>query len=579
MPLEDFVVVSADPSVAVAEAFLEVNGGGSEAAVGAILPPLVADVVYTCRRAGAARLAAQFRFRDPRLAPVELSLVKRCAADARGGLSLGTAAELAPDVVRDGASMWAPTTALQRIVPADTERLVLYWTFGHPGEQEAAQPHAAQALAAPSAAVTPLELQGEPVRAGPAQVRRWSRRLLQRSAQETHAQSLGSWGLPQDGAASAQSVLRVAFAGALASGGQQPLGSVPAGAAGTKIAVELECVEVGTALVEVQIAPLPLYQPHRPAVIAFVKQCGWTALDGVDVSTHPLEDGDALPDIVSEGTVLKDLPELGPQNATATVYWDSLRRGLGPPDATTVDCGDGPANASVEVLEDSSGSSGHMRLHLTCRGEGRATCAMRFGWRLHRGPVVRFAKACSPPGRAASIESLMQRRLGALTPERAVTPVLCHGSAASLSSSAMEVPADAFKVICTFFPNASVGLSAAEVSVADPEVVHVVPTGSLAFGGEVDPHIGGNIELDLSCLQSGSSNVQVVLQQLPASSAPPVVFSFSKRCQVSRLQHLRNQPYLIALVVYGGLLLASVAMVIGLLANFRAVSGKISADI
>merc|ERR1719265_2211382 len=292
LPVQSLSVASSDPSVAVAS--VRRQGASQPGAtafrggmVGTAMQPLVADMSYTCYRAGAALLTVTLQFAIPGVAPVEFATQKECAACPRQGLNLGTAADQADDVMRDGTSLWTVSTATQRLIPFNTQQMDLFWALRPTGGSDDT---ASQLLAPLRAKVTALSTTG--AAKGPtqvAEVRRWRRALLLQSGTEAKQRAQGMWGTEDQ--KTDDTLLRVHFRGELGHGGRLP--TIPAGSPEPvpSVSLQFECLHAGTALVEIEVATSPAYQPYRPAVVSFLKQCGGLYRQGFDVSTHAFAEG------------------------------------------------------------------------------------------------------------------------------------------------------------------------------------------------------------------------------------------------------------------------------------------------
>merc|ERR1719440_522117 len=297
-------------------------------AVGTVLKPLISDIAYECRRAGAVGLTVAYQFLSPNIAPVELSLTKECGQRPRLGLNLGTSASRHSNIVHNGVSRWPTESSMQRIIPASRNTVDLFWTLSSTGGQDDT---AGQMIAPPRVTVTPLTLKLVPDGPlPPTEAVRWRRRLAGKAAREVNEQRRGLWGLDAAPASLADGrpipeVATVRLVGALQEGGALPAAaSLSAGTPTPKLRMKMECVRKGAALIEVEIAPFPAYQPYRPTVLSFVKRCGGVVKEGFDVASHMLVPAPVTPNLIKSGIPMTDnnfAGEVQNLQSTFSFYW------------------------------------------------------------------------------------------------------------------------------------------------------------------------------------------------------------------------------------------------------------------
>jgi hypothetical protein len=546
VPLAQVTIVSTQPAVATASVQLAGQDPRSRSPViGNVLKPLVADIVFDCRRAGATGFTVVYRFSDVRLAPVELSLTKECGQRGRVGLSLGTSEEKADNVIRNGVSRWPTGTALRRIIPPSQDHIDLFWTLRASGGQDDT---ASQLLAAPKVNVKTLSFKLVPQGKVPAiEKRRWQRRLTNLAAREEEEKHTGLWGLESANSNRAQQIgeiARVHFTGALQDGGSLPAAAeIPTGLPPPSVRLEVECLRMGAALIEVEMSPVPAYQPYRPAVFSFVKQCGGAISHGFDVASHMLvpnfvkpnilEDG--VPTGAAEGGYAGDADNV---KNTFSVYWRLADRSYGPPDATSVACDGGivaskllpsppPNYAAGDIV------AGRQDVHLSCSKGGVSWCTLQFAWRLYSGPAVRFRKFCGGTREDVDVFSDMA----------GAPAVFLQGKSNKAWGLSPEVtlPADQDKTVFTIALDRTLKpgeqvlkVSSPQLRVFRPDVVEAVAGGELLQGGQVDKNIDGGSDLELltKCKKTGESRIEVTLPIDSSEQYKPLSFAFTKQCSV-----------------------------------------------
>lgn len=572
--LHDLYVASSDPSVAVAH----VARRGSDDAlplpsvIGSPMHPLVVDVVYECHRAGHALLTLSYRFADAKLTPVTLSFTKECVAHPRHGLSMGISTSNSNNVVNGGTTRWPTATALQRIIPSATNHLEFFWTLQ---SVEGADDSIAQLVAPPRATVTPF-VTGRTSAGGPppAEVQRWQRRLKQREIQELRFQRQGFWGLPEVALGLGQmqpepnhhsaDIVRVVFSGSLADGGSLPATPVglPENMPGRPVLnVDLECLHEGAALVEIEIAPFPAYQPYRPINIALVKQCGGNVHQGFDVATKEmtLMSDTVIPDLIKNGKVVGNFGTVGNLDDMAVVHWRLRSGGLGVPDASHLTCGPhhhrhpgrGVVNAYLvpptkEGTGDDGSITGRQEMHFNCSNAGIATCTLHFAWQLYDGPALHFRKVCGGvrgdldirsdvPGTPVVLLQGKQQSAWSLDP-KVTLPADEERASFSISLDRALTPGEEPLVI-----------DSPQVRVLRPDIVKASVVGDLAEGGQVDSAMGvATLEVEMECLETGTSRIEVSLP-VHAAQYQPIDFAFEKRCVVLSFW---QQGYVMAIATF-----------------------------
>eukprot|EP00747_Dinoflagellata_sp_TGD_P163518 gnl/TRDRNA2_/TRDRNA2_182263_c0_seq1.p1 gnl/TRDRNA2_/TRDRNA2_182263_c0~~gnl/TRDRNA2_/TRDRNA2_182263_c0_seq1.p1 ORF type:complete len:764 (+),score=128.08 gnl/TRDRNA2_/TRDRNA2_182263_c0_seq1:320-2293(+) len=584
MALKELSVASANPSIVTAR--LERSGsdvaGAGALAIGNVMRPLVVDVLFECRQQGAAVLKMTYRFSDTRIAPVDLSFTKDCTARPRHGLSLGTSPDHPSNVVHDGQSRWTTKSAAQRIIPTSKNHVDLYWRLQ---PSAGSDDTASQLMAPPRIRVTPLAANGVAADGPPqTEVRRWQRRLVAQDKLEESRRQQGSWGLPEDlgsvgGAKSPHGwsdggILRVQLSGSLPNGGALPvtLGEPAEGAYRPALGIELECLREGAALVEVEIASYPAYQPYRPAVASFVKQCGGTVRRGFDLSTAAFSPGanGQHGNLVHDGVVVQKLPDVSNQDSLAAVYWRSRYAELGAPDASRLKCTGGIASASFAqptvVAHDGPELTGRQDMRFICHKAGTAHCTATFGWRLYGGPSLHFNKVCG--GERSDVD---------ITSDLAAAPLvlLAGKDQQSWSERGPEVvlPPDEDQTTFTVSldhqlrPGQDVlKVAPPQIRVFRPDIVQANVIGMLAGGGEVDASDGADLDVQMHCLGTGTSRIEVTLPIHQESEFKPLNFAFQKRCV---LVSYYQQWWVVTLMSFSVLFLISCTVMLALVIRFQ----------
>lgn len=570
LPLQRVAVASDNPSVATA--FVRANSK----VIGTFLQPFVSDVVYQCHRAGTVGLTASLTFPYSWLAPVQLSIAKVCSARMRTGLCLGTSLEQLDDVVHNGVSRWTAATAWQRILPSGAQSITLFLALR---PSSSSDDSAAQDVARPKVSVTSLAGHGQGVDWATL-VRCWKLQLLQHAGNEKAWQRAGFWGLLKpdrtkghlggnvSGCAALQRprrVLRVGFSGPLSKGGT--LHKTTGHSQPSPLEVELECLSQGAALVEIEVASLPTYQPYRPAVFSFVKLCGDMTDAGFDLAATPfgqeqrrsqkamsLLSGGKSPNsagaspsigyVIHDGTVTGRLPTVSNIQDATVVHWRSRRTNLGHPDATRLECSSDIVKAwlapPTSKVVGGRGSVGSLEMKFACVRPGVARCTLQFGWRLHKGPKMRFKKVCG--GRRSDV------RIESDWPGAPLVSLKGLTLPAWLTQSLVELPPDEDRLMFTVTlekelkpGEQTLKLLRPRMRLSNPYVVEAIVSSNIVDGKEIQTIIdGAEMEVDLRCIGVGASQVDVTLPLGgSATMFKPVSFTFSKRCD---RQHVTGGP-------------------------------------
>lgn len=558
LPESSVLTSSDDPSVAVASVLRSPDD------------PLALEVHYECRRAGATRLQVAFvgaagaaRSRAP--AAVQLSLEKECAAQAQQGLSVGTSPGM-HDVVLDGSSAWSTATAIQRVIPAAKDHLRLYPAL-RPGDAGAGSAAAAQLAALPRITVTTLASGGAPE--GTSELQRWQRRLSHRAHHEERLREEGLWGPPlreaRHGDAAAPEVLRVE---ALPQDGALLRGAASLAA---PLDLRFECRAMGAALVEVELRPQLLYQPHRPAVVAFVKQCAAVTATFFDLSTHQLrptslQGGAPQPaDLLRAGAPVGHLPSVGGQRGEEEVFWRSARPELGAPSAARVECDGGIASATVgRIGEDQPRNgilTGSLRMHFGCLKAGSARCVLRVAWPRSEGPSVSFRKVCGGLNRGVDVESDVPGAALVLVKGQDQASWTLGGAGVPSQEVVFE-PSQQNATFTVFRHKKrvrgddAVELGPALVNVSNSSIVEARLIGDLARGGEVDSAVEGeDLQVEMQCVGTGTSQIKITLPDASGELLQPISFAFTKKCGTQYGEHNKW-------LLFGGVMWISVCILL-----------------
>lgn len=573
VPLMSLSATSAQPDVAVARLRWTTDSTHSKIMIGNVLKPLVVDVVYECHRSGSTAITMVYRFSDARVAPVEISFTKECGQRARAGLSLGTRGDRTDDVVRNGASLWSIATVLQRIIPPSQAYVDLFWALRASGGEDDT---AAQSMAAPRVRVTPLSLHVNPAKELPiAESHRWQRRLQGLANRELSERRAGQWGLddtqgvasnPASGKTQEPEVVRVHIIGALQDGGSLPaVSQIPNNVSPPGFRLNVQCLRMGAALVEVEVSPAPAYQPYRPTIISFVKQCGGVLSQGFDVSSRMLTAKFVEPDILRDGAPVDSTNEgfggeVNNLAGTFSAYWRLADGSHGPPDASTVACEGNVVSAAIshsaDPTPDQGTLSGRQDVKLQCVRSGTSWCTLKFGWQLYEGPSIKFRKQCGGIRKDVQIFS-----------DLANTPaVFLQGQTDSVWGSEPQVtmPSEDDKTIFTIALDKMLApgekvlkMEPPRIHIFRPDVVEAWTGGELVDGGEVvKDSDGGDLEVQTKCKKTGTSRIEVTLPIKSIEPFKPLSFTFNKHCNVTPW----HQMWMMALFPFLGLLCVAVCV-------------------
>jgi len=556
-------VLSSDPTVAAASTRI---GAPSNDIFGSPRTFFPVDITYTCRRAGSVRLAARFhgrlRHTSTSAPKVELWINKHCSARVRDGLSVGTSADALADVVRDGVSVWSTDTAVRRVLPASVSNLQLFFTLG-------AGQSASQHMDTPRVVITRLDRNLKGGSHDASQPRFWKRRLHAVVEMESQLRRSGDWGLAHS-ARDSNEVLTVRGGGGLGRGGLLQAASTwpPSVSAASALNMSLECINPGVALVEIELAPYPAYQPYRPVVVSFIKHCGTVVSGGFDIATRSLAPSAAAAlgsgagamvqtadaDLIRDGGLVGHLPGVGAETSALTLHWRSWHDGLGAPSSSTIHCA-GPANVSASLLATAAGEAetsmmyGQQVIHFECHSAGAVRCTLRLAWdALRRGPELQFRKRCGGVRHDVDIASDLKAHpvvllQGQVDPSWSATP-------------SAELAAGLDRASFTVLRHSAgdrIRLAMPSITISDTHVLRAHIEGPLASGGVVDSATGGGeLQVVTECIGAGTSHIQVAVSFAEAGLFKPLSFAFTKTCAMSRL---KEEQHHVAFVAFGFLML------------------------
>jgi len=575
VPLATLSVTTAEPDIAVAHLRWTTDASHKKIVIGNVLKPLVVDVVYECRSAGSAGLTVVYRFLDARVAPVELSFTKECGQRARAGLSLGTTVEQPDDVVRNGVSKWAIATAQQRIIPPSQDYIDLFWALQASGGQDDT---VSQSMAPPRVRVTPLSLHLEPGKElSVVESHRWHRRLDSLASKELSERHAGRWGLDNTQGVSSSSagggrgqspeVARVHITGALQDGGTLPAASeIPNNVLPPGLRLNIECLTMGAALVEVEVSPAPAYQPYRPTMFSFIKRCGGFISHGFDVASHMLTTRFVAADILKDGVPsgstndgsAGDVSNVGD---SFSAYWRLADARHGPPEASSVTCEGNVVSASLSRPSPPTSVdgvlAGRQDVELQCARSGNSWCTLRFAWLLYEGPSIRFRKFCGGIRKDVQVFSDM-----ANTPA-----VFMQGQTDKVWGNDPEVtlPAEDDKTIFTIALDRMLApgekllkMEPPRLHIFRPDVVEAWTSGDLVAGGEIDKDSDGGLDLEVQtkCKKTGTSRIEVTLPIKSIEPFKPLSFAFNKHCSVTTW----HEMWVVALLSFFSMLCVAVCV-------------------
>lgn len=354
--------------------------------------------------------------------------------------------------------------------------------------------------------------------------------------------------------------------------------SLPAGSPPPGLKLDVMCVRKGAALVEVEIAPFPAYQPYRPVTFAFVKQCGGAVRQGFDVATHMLVPNFVQPNLLRNGAPVKAAKkgfagDVGNLKSTASVYWRSSDPSRGPPDAMRVTCEGGIVQSSVLAPSPPTRASGgilagRQDIRFSCTRSGISWCTVHFAWKLYEGPSVRLRKFCGGERDDVDVFSDMA----------GAPAVFLQGSRQDRAwgkSPEVTLPADQDKTTFTVSLDRALKpgeqilkVAPPQIRVYSPEVVEAVVLGQLAKGGDVDADKdgGSDLEVETKCKKTGTSRIEVTLPISSFEPFKPLNFAFSKTCVVVGYW---QQWYVVALLTFAMFFSVSCLAVLGCVYNFQ----------
>jgi len=346
--------------------------------------------------------------------------------------------------------------------------------------------------------------------------------------------------------------------------------------------MEVECLRKGAALIEVEVAPYPAYQPYRPAVLSFVKQCGGVMREGFDVATHMLAPAFVMPNLIKDGVATNKnafAGDVGNVQSTFSFYWRVAHTSLGPPDATRISCDGGFVSSSLLKPASPTRAAGgvlvgRQDVRFSCSRSGVSWCTLNFAWQLYEGPSLRVRKFCGGQRKDIDVFSDMA----------GAPAVLLQGQESRAWGINPEVtlPADQDKT--TFTVSLDRALKPGEqilkvapptIKVYDPDVVEALAVGDLAGGGPVDGDKDGGSDLGVQtkCKKTGSSRIEVTLPISSFEPFKPLNFAFTKHCTVVAYY---QQWWIVALITFGTLFSLSCLIMTVCVYRFQ---GKLSEEL
>lgn len=422
-------------------------------------------------------------------------------------------------------------------------------------------------------------------RQGVPPVLRWRRRLRALEVEEVRFRRAGLWGLPphrgRANTSARDAVLRVHLEGAFAKGGRlKAASSWPPGAQeGVDMGVTFECLSPGAALVEIEFAPYPAYQPFRPAVISFIKRCGALLNSGFDISTRPFQfNMGQTPDLVLNGASVGRLPAIGGPSLAANLYWRSQHFDLGAPNANIVSCPGDVAEAWLDPPElgeakDEGGQlHGRQGMRFRCMRAGATHCTLRFAWQsLQQGPEIRFLKVCGGRRHDIDIASDIKHARVVLLQGKVDPSWGSHPQARLME----DVDRASFTLLQHTFQKLGedqIKLAAPKLRVITPGIVKASVGGALAGGGAVETSTdGAKLEVSTECLAKGTTDIEVTLPFAEGAMYEPIRFVFSKACARSQLQQIQLH---VAKLGAGGLVLCSFTLLASRMCGLSRRSGS-----
>jgi len=224
------------------------------------------------------------------------------------------------------------------------------------------------------------------------------------------------------------------------------------------------------------------------------------------------------------------------------------------------------APATVTQGGDTGTLTGRQDVRFSCVKAGVSTCTLRLNWKLYDGPAPQFKKVCGGVRNDVDIES----------DSPGAPLVLLAGKSTAAWGMNPQVTLPPEEDTTTFTVSldqelqpgeTSLRLAPPQIRVYRPDVVRALIVGDLVNGGEVETvEDGADLEVQMECLTTGTSRIEVTLPIGQGPSFKPLGFSFSKRCvMISYYQ----QWWVISVLTFLGVFLLSCTIMLFCVYNFQ----------
>jgi hypothetical protein len=325
-------------------------------------------------------------------------------------------------------------------------------------------------------------------------------------------------------------------------------------------------MHAGTALVEIEVATSPSYQPYRPATVAFLKQCGGLYRQGFDVSTHAFAEG-GVGNLVHDGKVLGKLPDLGNTLFGGALYWRDSNPSLDSP-KVTLSCTKNLVKASMaDAIAASTDNlpTGRKDISMMCLRDGTADCTLSFGWQTYDNAELHFRKICGGIRKDVDVQSDL--------PDAPLVLLAGKAEPAWSLDPQVTLPPEEEKTTFTVSldkalrpGSEALKLAPPQVKVFRPDVCKAFIVGDMVEGGEVAAEDGSDIELQMECLTTGTSRIEVTLPLASSDDFSPLTFAFVKKCIVISYW---QQWWFLSVMCFIGVFLLSCTVLLGCVCKFQ----------
>lgn len=518
-------------------------------------------VSYDCSAMGSSAVRIELLLKDPNaLSPVIL-LEKTCKGTNLPGLSVGTDST-SSDAALDGQSKWTRRTS--PIVPFDRSELSLFVRMNSPD-------HGNQKFDPPTIKITPTSWGLDYIDDPP----------VESASQQAHRDTNPKAGeysdhpplvLHKNANVGAHNVVSAYFISMWDKGGALAFDKPE------EIELKFECLNPGTALVELVLTPSPAYEPYRPVSVFMQKICGGTVKRGLTVGSTAGGD-----DLVSDGVLRKSMADVGGLTHASHFFVGYFPFGDNDPQQTlkpklrcVPDKGPKDGEVAVDAKLVEAGAFQTYDVLYSCGMAGISVCTLDLGLQFYRDLGLTWKKVCGGSRPDILIESDLQTFATVFAAGKAEGPW-------ATSNPEVELPVEEENATFTVRVNTTneaepITLDKPVVEVSDPSVLEVNLVGSQSFLSRVLAQKAdrASVLAQHKCIGNGEVTVNmkfplaghypkpitVLAQDARAHSKgqadpvlfTPATFSYRKRCGVF---HMEAMYVMIAVV--GTMFLASAA--------------------